>query len=163
MERTSNNRKRRKSRRKRKSYLREFGFEILIVVLVLVGGFLLVERTDVSAVITGWLRSASKAIVGGIAAIASQGFEFFSSIETSDIVGYFLILLAIHLLILRGRRRLLKDYDTVYTCPYCENDKIQRVKRQFRHKVLGTALLLRVKNYRCNACNKETITFSRLK
>ena len=54
------NRKHRRKRRRRLSYIREFGFEIIVVLLLLVGGFLLVEKTDVSAIVTNWLKAGFK-------------------------------------------------------------------------------------------------------
>ncbi|MBC8401640.1 MAG: hypothetical protein H8E14_09145 [Candidatus Marinimicrobia bacterium] len=153
-------------RKRRRSYFvlfRQFGYEIFIVLLLVVGGFLLVEKTDVSAILTNWIKIGFNTIIGGFSALVRQGYNYFVSFETSDIVGYMLILLAIHLMVLRGRKRLFREYDSVYKCPYCEHEKMQRAKRQFWHKLIGLLLILRIKNYECKACKKVTITFSRIK
>ncbi|MFH1852663.1 MAG: hypothetical protein ABIA75_09985 [Candidatus Neomarinimicrobiota bacterium] len=153
----------RRHRRKRFAYLREFSFELSVMALFLVGGFLLVEKTDVSAIVTGWLKAIFQFVVGGITNAARDSFDFFATFESSDIVGYMLILLGIHLLVLRGRKRLFKSHGAVHSCPYCGNDKMQRVKRIYWHKLLGLFLILRIKNYQCKACSRSTITFSSLR
>ncbi len=144
-------------------FIRHFGYEIFIVLLLVVGGFLLVEKTDVSAVLTNWIKIGFNTISGGFTAFARHGYNYFVSFETSDIVGYILILLAIHLMVMRGRKRLFREYESVYKCPYCEHEKMQRAKRQFWHKLIGFLLILKIKNYECKACKKGTITFSRIK
>ncbi len=154
---------RRKHRRTTFGYLRQFGYEIAIIALLIIGGFLIVEKTDVSAVLTNWIKNSFNYIVGGLANFARNGFDFFAAFETSDIVGYLLILLAIHLMIMRGRKRLFREYGSIYKCPYCEHEKMQRVKRHFWHKLIGILLVLRIKYYQCKACNKGTVSFSKLK
>lgn len=160
---SAENKRPRKRRRSHFVFLRQFGYEIFIVLLLFVGGFLLVEKTDVSAILTNWIKIGFNAIVDGFTASARQGYNYFSSFETSDIVGYILILLAIHLMVVRGRKRLFREYGSVYKCPYCEHEKMQRVKRKFWHKLIDFLLILRIKHYECKACKKGTTTFSRIK
>lgn len=140
-----------------------FRYEFTIVILFLVGGFLLVERTDISAVLTGWLKSGLNFIINGITGGSRSAYDYFSSFETSDLVGILLILVAIHLLILRGRKKLTVQYGNIHACPYCNHEKMKRVKRFYWHKLLGYSLMLRTKHYRCLSCNKSTITFSQMK
>ena len=151
------------SKTHRQSYFRQFGYEITIVILIIIGGFLLVEKSDVSAIVAAWIKNSFQFIVNGFANLVRGSFNFLASFETSDIVGILLILLALHLIFLRARKRVINNYGDVYRCPHCEHDKLQRVKRLFWHKFLGTIFFIRIKHYECKDCKKSTVTFSSLK
>ena len=152
--------RRKKQRRTSFAYIRQFGYEIVVIMLMVLGSFLIVEKTDVSAVLLNWIKIGFNFITNGVTAFAHNASDYFISWETSDIVGYFLILLAFHLIIIRGRKRLFREYGTVYKCSHCEHEKMQRIKRKFWHKLVGAILIMRIKHYQCKACKKGTIAFS---
>jgi len=156
-------RKGNRTKKQQPYYFRQFGYEITIVILIIIGGFLLVEKSDVSAIVAASIKTSFRFIVDGFADLVRGSYNFLSSFETSDIVGILLILLALHLIFLRARKRVIANYGDVYRCPFCEHDKLQRVKRLFWHKIFGTIFFIRIKHYECKDCKKSTITFSSLK
>lgn len=155
--------KRHRRKRHERSIIASFRYEFAVVLLLITGFFLLTEKTDVSAIIFGWIRTGFNFIIDGITGIFRGVYNYFAGYETSDIVGILLILLAIHLLVVRGRKKLVLQYGEVHNCPYCAHDKMKRIKRKSWHKLLGWALFLRVKHYQCLECKKGTIRFSYLK
>ncbi len=155
--------KRRRQKRNERSILSGFRYELIVVLLLVAGFFLLTEKTDVSAIVLGWIRTGINVVIGGITDAFRGIFNYFADYETSDIVGMLLILLAIHLMVMRGRKKLIQQYGEVHTCPVCAHDKMKRVKRKYWHKLFGWVLFLRVKHYQCLECKKCTIRFSYLK
>ena len=147
-----------RSRRTRKikspqpEFWKRNSLEIAVVVLILAGIYLLVEKTDVSENILHFLKIVIIFWANFFSSIASFLQKWIEDTEASDIVGYTLILMAVFLLGYRTRTNLLKNYPNTRSCSKCESG-LSRIHRKFRHKIIGLLFRIRVKNYRCLGSN----------
>ncbi|MCH8011255.1 MAG: hypothetical protein IIA61_04790 [Candidatus Marinimicrobia bacterium] len=128
-------------------FWRRNSLEIAVVVLILAGIYLLVEKTDVSENILHFLKIIIIFLARIFSSIASFLQKWIEDTEASDIVGYILILTAVFLLGYRTRTNLLKNYRNTRSYPKCESG-LSRIHRKFRHKIIGFLFRIRVKNYR---------------
>lgn len=133
-------------------FWRRNSLEIAVVVLILAGIYLIMEKTDVSENILHFIRVVIISIAGFFGSIASFIQKWIEDTEASDIVGYTLILTAVFLLGYRTRTNLLKNYQNTRSCPKCESG-LSRLHRKFMHKIVSLMFRIKVKNYRCLGSN----------
>lgn len=125
----------------------EWRVELFIVLMMIVGIFLLVERMQIRQTILSWLE-------WGLVALKDQGTtiqkglkRFVRRTTLSDLIGYSLLLLALGVMIWRMRRRLMTlPRFTEYQCPRCGGD-LHRIHRLRRDHMLD--LFVPVRRYRC--------------
>ena len=81
-----------------------------------------------------------------------------SWLELSDLVGVILILFALYLIALRIRVRLLMLYPKIIECMNCDNkNKLKRIPKRLKHRIIHFALRLRVYYYQCDDCYKKQL------
>ena len=152
-------RKRKKSNTKREfSFFKEYNFEITVFTIFLLGVFLLVEKMEISQTLFEIIKAMIFLFADFIKAIRNLIYDTLNWIEVSDLVGVILILLALCLVALRIRIRLLMMYPKVYECQNCDNDnKLKRIPKKLKHRIIHFALRLRVYYYQCDDCYKKQL------
>ena len=78
--------------------------------------------------------------------------------ESSAILGVVFIVTAICMVIIKAIRENLIDKNIIFDnqCPVCQSD-MPRIPRLTRHRILGLMLLVDIKYYGCNYCNKKRL------
>lgn len=156
-----NKRKERVSKKSIIPIIKKYNFELLIIILILLGFFLLLEDFELKK----FLQSSSiqmyekmKYIVFNI---YDSTFEFILKIETSDIIGLILIFSAILLIFLRWRNNLIYNYSSSQFCENC-GGKLQRVKKKIKIRIFAFFTRLKVKKYQCKECKLQTYKITSL-
>ena len=104
-------RKRKKPTNKvKKSFLKEYNFELTVFSMIILGVFLLVEQMEISQTIFFILKTIIFLFADLVKAIRDEIYDLFYWLEISDLVGITLIILAIFLITVRTRIRLLSKY-----------------------------------------------------
>ena len=152
-------RKRKKSNTKKEvSFFKEYNFEIAVVAMFLLGVFLLVEKMEISQTLFKIIKTMIFLFADFIKTIRNSIYNILSWLEISDLVGVILILFALYLVALRIRVRLLMLYPKVYECQNCDNkNKLKRIPKRLKHRLIHFALRLRVYYYQCDNCYKKQL------
>ena len=152
-------RKRKKSNSKKEiSFFKEYNFEITVFAMFVLGVFLLVEKMEISQTLFKFIKTTIFLFADLIKAIRDSIYDTLSWLELSDLVGVVLILFALYLIALRIRVRLLMLYPKIYECQYCDNkNKLKRIPKKLKHRIIHFALRLRVYYYQCDNCYKKQL------
>jgi len=135
------------------SFFREYDYEILIVVLIGLGIFLLVEDLEIKHYMylgMQWFLFSIGDIIKNIRDNIILLFEM-DIFELSDLVGISLILFALYLAARRWREREIERYAEIKDCPDC-GGKLQRIQRTSKQKIISFLYAAQVKNYGCRKC-----------
>ncbi len=155
-----NKRKERANNKSIRSIIKKYNFELLIVILIFLGLFLLLEDFELKK----FLKNFSIQIYEGIKYIfflfLNSIFEYILKIESSDIIGLILIFSAIMLIFLRWRNNLIYQYSSSEFCFNCKG-KLQRIKRKIKIKVFAFLIRLKVKKYQCKDCKLQSYKITR--
>ena len=87
--------KRKKIKRRKRLFIKQYSFDFLILFLILTGVFLLVENMEIKSNIIYYFNRLMKFILKFLQSIFTQLSGFMQSREGSDIIGMGLIFLAI--------------------------------------------------------------------
>ena len=152
-------RKRKKSNSKKEvPFFKEYNFEITVFAMFVLGVFLLVEKMEISQTLFKFIKTTIFLFADLIKAIRDSIYDTLSWLELSDLVGVVLILFALYLIALRIRVRLLMLYPKIYECQYCDNkNKLKRIPKKLKHRIIHFALRLRVYYYQCDNCYKKQL------
>ena len=112
-----------------KSFHKEYSFEIKVVLLFTLGIFLLVEDLEIKQYIFEAIRTIFSTIGLGIKWFRDSILFLIKQFEVSDIVGISLILYVVYLVANRWRDRRINRYMDLHSCPQCESDEIQRMRK----------------------------------
>ena len=151
-------RKRKRIYKKRKSFYRHYNFELLVFGLFLMGFFLLWEPWQIKIIVWDFITNAVRIFVNLITDIAVRMGETISKVETSDLIGLLLILIAMILILIRARNRIIRNHPSLSSCFKCEGN-LRRTHRKMKHKLLEILLFCKVKRYSCRKCSFEGIAF----
>jgi len=138
-------------RRHRESRLRQvlrvYKFEIIWLVIVALGVFLIFERLNIRSSLLEWLGRVSAVVLGGVDRLDDQFGAFLARITLSDVIGFALLLGALVAIALRVRWRLIRNPAlALLRCPRC-NGNIHRVHRHAVDRLIS--LYVPVQRYRC--------------
>ena len=150
-------RKRKRKRNNRKSIYKEYNFEMLVLGLFTLGFFFLWEKWNIKSITWGAITTSTVRIVTFIRNVSVRVGEIVSAVETSDIIGIVLILIALILVLNRSRLRIITYYPTLSSCPQCEGD-LRRTHRKIKHKIQEFILFCKIKRYRCRKCSFDGVT-----
>ncbi len=150
--------KRKKIKHRRKSFIKRYSFELLILFLILTGVFLLVENMEIKSIIIYYVTGLMKFGLQFFQSIITSLSGFIQSREGSDIIGMGLIFLAIILLYFRYRKMILTEWNSGKNCPECES-KMVRKRKESKHKILAKIFFLKVRHYFCAKCNESKLNF----
>jgi len=152
-------RKRKRIYKTRKSFYRHYNFELLVFGLFLMGFFLLWEPWKIKAIVWGFITSSTRTIVNYIMDIAVRMGATILKVETSDLIGLLLILIAVILILIRTRNRIIRNHPSLSSCFKCEGD-LRRTHRKMKHKLLEILLFCKVKQYSCRKCSFKGIALT---
>ena len=110
----------RKRKRITKTNYRKYDFELLVLGLFLLGFFLLWERWEIKLIILNFITKAARTSVNLIRDIAVRIDTVISKVETSDLIGITLILIALILIMNRTRLRIIQSHPSLSSCSLCE-------------------------------------------
>lgn len=133
-------------------FLKEYNFEIKVVLLLGLGIFLLVEDLEIKHYIYLFIRKVLVTTGGGIAWFRDGLFFLANKVEASDIVGISLILYVLFLIANRWRERMIERFSQLVDCPEC-GGTLHRIRRNLNHKFLSVLYFVNVKHYHCKACS----------
>ena len=139
------------------SFHKEYSFEIRVVLLFTLGIFLLVEDLEIKQYIFETIRTIFFTIGLGIKWFRDSILFLIKQFEVSDIVGISLILYVVYLVANRWRDRMIDRYMDLHSCPQCGGDEIQRIKKNWKHKIIGIIYFAKVKQYQCKQCGHKEI------
>jgi len=154
----------RKKRKKRIIYkkiaiYRKYDFELLVLGLFLMGFFLLWEPWQIKIIVWSFITNAVRIFINIIMDFTFRVGITISKVETSDIIGLLLILIAVILILIRARLRIIRNYPSLSSCFKCEGD-LRRTHRKMKHKFLEILLFCKVKRYSCRKCSFEGIALT---
>ena len=152
-------RKRKRIYKIRKSFHQQYNFELLVFGLFLMGFFLLWEPWQIKTIVGGFITSATRTIVNYIMDITVRMGATISKVETSDLIGLLLILIAVILILIRARNRIIRNHPSLSSCFKCEGD-LRRTHRKMKHKLLEILLFCKVKQYSCRKCSFKGIALT---
>ena len=139
------------------SFHKEYSFEIKVILLFTLGIFLLVEDLEIKQYIFEAIRTIFFTLGLGIKWFRDSILFLIKQFEVSDIVGISLILYVVYLVANRWRDRMIDRYMDLNSCPQCGSDEIQRIKKNWKHKVMGIIYFAKVKHYQCKQCGHKEI------
>ena len=132
------------------SFLKKFRFEILSLLLLGAGLFLLLENLEIKQI----LFRKCKWVLSVFLDVASYPVRLLSQIQQSDIVGLVLVVLAVSILGARIRFRIIQRHqglDSGSQCPKCSGD-LTRIHRKLIHRLLQPVFRVRITRYTCQKC-----------
>ena len=156
-----NKRKERANKKSIRSNIKKYNFELLIVILIFLGLFLLMEDFELKKFIKNFSIQIYESIKYIFFLFLNSIFEYILKIESSDIIGLILIFSAIMLMFLRWRNNLIYQYSSSEFCFNCKG-KLQRIKRKFRVKIFAFCIRLKVKKYQCKNCKLHSYKITSL-
>ena len=139
-----------------KSFHKEYSFEIKVVILFTLGIFLLVEDLEIKHYIYEFIRIVLFSIGNGIEWLKNIMVFLIKQFEVSDIVGISLILYVMFLIANRWRERMIDRHSNLRSCNLCRGG-IQRIKKNWNHKVMSILYFVSVKHYQCKECKHKEI------
>ena len=139
------------------SFHKENSFEIKVILLFTIGILLLVEDIEIKQYIFEAIRTIVFTLGLGIKWFRDSILFLIKQFEVSDIVGISLILYVVYLVSNRWRDRMIDRYMDLNSCPKCGSDEIQRIKKNWKHRVMGIIYFTKVKHYQCKQCGHKEI------
>ena len=121
------------------------------------GIFLLVEDLEIKQYIFEAITTIFFIIGFGIRWFRDSILFLIKQFEVSDIVGISLILYVVYLVAHRWRNRMIDRYMDLHSCPQCGSDEIQRIKKNWKHQLMGIIYFTKVKHYQCKQCGHKEI------
>ena len=137
----------RSSGERQPSFWREYRFEILWLIAVLLGVFLLVERVNIRATLRHGLMTVVRVILGGVSHTSQLIIAAVPSTTISDAIGMGLIVIATGAMLWRLRWRVMHSPRLARpVCPVCGSG-LHRIHRHQTDRII--ALFVPVKRYLC--------------
>ena len=149
-----------RTKAQKRSFLKEYNFEINVILLFGLGVFLLIEDLEIKEYIALALRIIILGIGNFIITLRDFTISIIKLFEISDLVGITFIFFAIYLVINRWKERMIFRSQLLIDCPDC-GGKISRVHKKSLHRILGIIFFLNIKNYKCNKCSYKGIKLSK--
>jgi hypothetical protein len=138
-----------------RKFLKEFRVELIALLVVLLGVFLLIEQFDIRITVYQFLEQLVISINQFIQFSKERLWAYFRSFTLSDLLGWILIIGTLIFVAWRARYRFLRsDYWRSRTCPKC-GSSLERIPRKRVHHILSKTLLFQGRRYKCSnpECN----------
>lgn len=149
-------RKRKRIFKTKSPFYQNYNFELFVLGLLLLGFFLLWERWHIKSIVWNFITNITRIVIIYIMDIAVRIGTTISKVETSDLIGIVLILVAVILILNRARLRIINNYPSLSSCSKCEGD-LRRTHRKMIHKLLEFLLFCKIKRYTCRTCSFQGI------
>ncbi len=125
----------------------EWRFELVVVLAILVGLFLLVEQVQLRELVADWWAAGLEGLKTAGSGFLRRVGNFLQGLTFSDVIGGTLLIAALVLLFLRGRWRLMTmERFTARVCPKC-GGRLHRVHRRPIDRLVN--VIVPVVRYRC--------------
>jgi len=132
-----------------RKFLRSYWVEVLVLLGILIGIFLLVEQFDIRVALRSFFLHSIESLKNAAFNFNAKLKSFFTNLALSDLIGAFLILIAVILLVLRIRHRFSSsEIWRSDTCPRCGSG-LQRIHRTPPDRILARTLLPHARRYQC--------------
>jgi hypothetical protein len=133
-----------------RKFYKEYRVEIAIVLLVLVGIFLLLERMELKSLLVSGFQVLQTSL-RDLLSLIKIGVKFYIfNLSLSDFIGWVLLFIAIVLAIGVVRYRFTNSPALQASrCPQCGSD-LHRVHRKYFDRLLSRTLLPHARRYRCS-------------
>ncbi|SVC66328.1 uncharacterized protein METZ01_LOCUS319182, partial [marine metagenome] len=128
------NRKRKRIKNDSNTFFKEYNFELLVLGLFTLGFFLLWEKWNIKALVWGGITSTALFVITFLRNVSVRIGSLLSGVETSDLIGIILILIAVILVLNRARLRTIERHPNLVSCPKCDSG-LRRVHRKTKHKI----------------------------
>ena len=135
-----------------KPFLKEYNFEIKVILLLGLGIFLLIEDLEIKHYIYLFIRKIFISTGGSVIWIRDNIIFLINKVEPSDLVGISLIIYVLFLIANRWRERMIERFSQLIKCPKC-GGSLHRIKRELNHKFLSILYFVNIKHYHCKSCN----------
>ncbi len=135
-----------------------FRNELIITGLLLGGISLLYTDIPFHIMIQSIIHRLGEATVAAKEFLVSILIEPFVQLEFSDLVGILMISIAIGLIILQIRKKMITSSYESHTCPFCET-KLHRIHRSKWQLWLSKALYLSSGYFHCETCSHSSLRF----
>jgi len=133
-----------------KKFVREYLIELIALLIILLGIFLLFERMDIRETLYQAALGLTDNLRTGLAGASSLGQTYLSSFGLSDLLGLGLIVLAVLFVFWRIRYRFIRSERWLGThCPIC-GDRIHRKHRSSFDRLIGKVMLQESARYKCS-------------
>lgn len=142
----------RKSRPRRLQVFWDFKYELLALVFIGGGIFLLVAPFKIST----WLFGLARQALTCLKDIAVWLIELLGSIDKSDVGGVVLLACAAGLIGLDIRTRILRRHERYGSEPLCScGSQMHRLRSTFFQQVLAWMFRVRIKRFFCSNCSRQ--------
>jgi len=129
-------------------FLRTYRFEIIWLIVVALGIFLIFERMSIRSSLIAWLRWVAAVTLHGVGHLDEVAAAILARTTFSDAIGYVLVLGALVAIFLRVRWRTMHNPAfAVLRCPKCDGG-IHRAHRRRVDRLVS--LFVPVRRYRCS-------------
>jgi len=155
-------RKRKRIKSDGKTFYQEYNFEILVLGLFALGFFLLWEKWNIKSLTWSTITKIVLSSVTIIRDISIKAGNIFSRVETSDLIGIILILVAIVLVLNRTRLRIIERHPNLTSCPKCDAG-LRRVHRKTKHIMQGFVFFCKIKRFKCRSCSFDGVAMIEVK
>lgn len=130
-----------------RQFLRNFRVELLWLLVIAVGLFLLLGGNSLRASVTSWTKQTVHQLLQRATTLDERISAFLAQVSLSDLIGFVLVLVALTAILLRVRWRLLNTPElTQLRCPQCGGG-LQRIHRTAIDRFID--LFVPVRRYRC--------------
>ncbi len=150
------NRKRKRIKNDSKTFFMEYNFELLVLGLFTLGFFLLWEKWNIKSLVWGGITSTALFVITFLRNVSVRIGNLLSGVETSDLIGIILILIAVILVLNRARLRTIERHPNLVSCPKCDSG-LRRVHRKTKHKIQSWFYLCKFKRFKCKSCSFDGV------
>jgi hypothetical protein len=135
-----------------KNFIKKYYFEVIVLLLIILGLFLLIEDFDLKLFIQSifsksyfLLKNSYNFLLGSF----SGGLKL---IKLSNLLGFIILFFSFILVLRRWKNRILSNSISSKECIKCESLS-NRVKTSFKSKALEFIFRLKIRKYQCGKCN----------
>lgn len=133
-----------------KKFLRKYRVELIALVVILLGVFLLVEQWDIRVTVMRTTIQTIDSLKPLLKAVSERLVGYILSMTLSDLIGWVLIIATLFFILWRIRYRYThSERLKAMACPRCKGGLV-RVHRTFFDRVLGWIFLPGSRRYRCS-------------
>lgn len=133
-----------------KKFIREYLIELIALLFILLGIFLLFERMDIRETLYQAVLGLTDNLRTGLAEASSLGQSYLTGFGLSDLLGLALIILAVIFVLWRIRYRFIRSERWAGSyCPKC-GGRIHRKHRSSVDRFIGKVLFQDSARYKCS-------------
>ena len=136
--------------------MKVYNFDFLVLGWFGLGFFLLWEKWNIKSIVWSLITSNVVYIITFLRNISVMFGNVISEVETSDLIGIILILIAVFLVLNLARVRIMYHHPNITSCPKCDAG-LRRAHRKTKHKIQGWFYFCKVKRFKCKSCSFDGV------